>query len=234
MKTHLHVYPTPEATAGAFAVFFQKWVSKKECFTVALSGGSTPQILFRHLAENYRESIPWEKVHFFWGDERCVPPDHVDSNFRMTREALFQHISMPAENIHRIRGEALPEEEAKRYIVDIQQFVPKKNGWPAFDLILLGLGSDGHTASIFPDRLDLLDSEKICAVAIHPDSGQQRISLTGRVINNARKVAFLVTGNPKREVVRSIQEKGGDWEKYPASYIHAAKDLYWFLDEAAC
>lgn len=233
MKTHVHVYATPEATAAAFADFFEKWVSEKQRFTIALSGGSTPKILFQHLAAQYRERIPWERVHFFWGDERCVPPDHPESNFKMTDEALFRPVSMPPENIHRIRGEAPEEEEAVRYSVEIQQFVPQENGWPAFDLILLGIGADGHTASIFPDRMALLEAEEICAVATHPESGQRRISLTGRVISNARKVAFLVTGSSKREVVREILERRGRWESYPASYMRATEDLYWFLDEAA-
>jgi 6-phosphogluconolactonase len=207
---------------------------KKQHFTVALSGGSTPGILFRHLAENYRERIPWEQVHFFWGDERCVPPDHPESNFGMTNEALFQHISMPPENIYRIRGEAPEQEEAVRYSTEIQQFVLQENGWPAFDLVLLGIGADGHTASIFPEKMELFKSEKICAVATHPESGQRRITLTGRVISNARKVAFLVTGSSKREVVLEILERRGQWENYPASHVRAAEDLYWFLDEAAC
>lgn len=233
MKTSTHIYPAPEATAAGFAVFFEKWVAEKTHFTVALSGGSTPKILFRHLAEHYRERIPWERVHFFWGDERCVPPGDPESNFKMTDEALFQHISIPPENIHRIRGEAEPHAEAERYAADIQQFVPTENGWPAFDLVLLGIGGDGHTASIFPDQMELLDAETICAVATHPESGQRRITLTGHVINNARKVAFLVTGGSKRQVVREIRERAGAWESYPASHVQAAGELFWFLDEGA-
>jgi 6-phosphogluconolactonase len=233
METHYEIYPTPADVAAEFAAFFKKWSSGKKPFTVALSGGSTPKILFQHLAENYRDAIDWRHVHFFWGDERCVPPDDEDSNFKMTDETLFQHIGIPKENIHRIRGEAEPAAETERYAAEIQQFVKTENGWPRFDLVILGIGGDGHTASIFPDRMELLTSDKICAVATHPESGQQRISLTGRVIGNARKVAFLVTGAGKKSVVEEIRERTGDWETYPASHVRAAEDLYWFLDEKA-
>ncbi len=233
MKTTYHIYPTPEEVAAAFATFFEKWSSGKNTFTVALSGGSTPKILFEHLAENYRGAIDWQHIHFFWGDERCVPPDNADSNFKMTDKTLFQHINIPKENIHRIRGEADPAAEAERYAAEIQQFVKTENGWPRFDLVILGIGGDGHTASIFPDRMELLTSDKICAVATHPESGQQRISLTGRVIDNAWKVAFLVTGSGKKSVVAEIRERTGAWETYPASHVQAAEDLYWFLDEMA-
>ena len=233
MKTTYKIYPTPAAVAAAFAACFETWSSEKKPFTVALSGGSTPKILFKHLAENYGDKIDWRTVHFFWGDERCVPPDDEESNFKMTDETLLQHIGIPPGNIHRIRGEAEPEAEAKRYSAEIQLFVEIVNGWPAFDLVMLGMGGDGHTASIFPDQMELLTSEKICAVATHPESGQRRISLTGRVIGNSWKVVFLVTGASKKSVVEEIRERTGAWESYPASHVRAAEELYWFLDEAA-
>lgn len=233
METIYKVYPDPQAVAAAFATCFETWSRENKPFTVALSGGSTPKLLFQHLAENYRDKIDWSSVHFFWGDERCVPPEDEESNFRMTEEMLLRHISLPPENIHRIRGEADPETEAKRYSAEIRQFVPSKNGAPVFDLVMLGMGEDGHTASIFPDRMELLSSDKICAVAAHPQSGQRRISITGEVINHAFKVAFLVTGAGKRTVVREIRERQDDWKTYPAAHITAADKLYWFLDQAA-
>ncbi len=231
MKTHQFIYPTPAALAAAFAIHFQKWVLKKKgIYTVALSGGSTPKLLFRYLAENFRDSIPWENVHFFWGDERCVPPDDAESNFKMTHETLLQHIDIPPENIHRIWGEAEPILEAERYAAEILEVVPIKNAWPAFDLVMLGMGEDGHTASIFPHQMELLDSTKICAVAAHPVSGQQRITLTGKAIKNADNVTFLITGSSKQRVLKEIREKTGHWENYPAAHILAGKDLFWFLD----
>jgi 6-phosphogluconolactonase len=234
MKSHQFICPTPDAVAVAFAAHFQKWVVKKKgSYSVALSGGSTPKLLFQHLAEKHRDSIPWEKVHFFWGDERCVPPDDAASNFKMTAETLLRHIDIPQENIHRIRGEAGPVLEAERYAAEILEYVPIKNAWPAFDLVMLGMGEDGHTASIFPHQMELLDSTKICAVAAHPLSGQQRITLTGKVINKADKVAFLITGHSKQKVLKAIREKTGHWETYPAAHIRAEGDLYWFLDASA-
>ncbi len=233
MKTHIYIQPTPEATAAAFADFLEKWILKKEPFNLALSGGSTPKILFHLLAEKFRERIPWERVHIFWGDERCVPPGDPQSNYKMTSETLLQHVPIPPVNIHRIRGEEPPQKEALRYAAEIQQFVPEKNGWPSFDLVLLGIGADGHTASIFPNQKTLLEAKQICAPAIHPESGQHRISLTGQVIANSRKVAFLVTGHSKRKVVQAILEKSEESKAYPAAHIRAKKDLYWFLDEEA-
>ncbi len=233
MKVQYHTYASPEATAAALASFFRVWASDKTHFTVALSGGNTPKILYRHLAQHYGKSLDWEHIHFFWGDERCVPPDHSDSNFKMANEALLQHISIPAENVHRIRGEAPPAEAAQLYADEIQRFVKQKNGVPAFDLVLLGIGNDGHTASIFPNNMELLKADGICAVATHPESGQQRISLCGPVINNARKVAFMATGGDKWKVVQAIRQKSEQWESYPAAHIQATEELHWFLDEAA-
>lgn len=233
MKTYTNIYPSPAELAAAFAVLLEKWASHKKIFHVALSGGSTPEVLFGHLAQYYKHRIDWEAVHFFWGDERCVPPDQPESNYRMTQDSLLRHIELPTQNIHRIHGEAEPQAEAERYAREIQAYVPMEEGWPVFDLVLLGLGSDGHTASIFPNQMDLLHSERICDVATYPASGQQRISLTGKVINHAHKVAFLVTGPSKRNVVAEILGKSGDWAAYPASHIRSAGGLYWFLDEAA-
>lgn len=233
MKTIYKIYSDPQAVATVFAVFFENWSRESKPFTVALSGGSTPKILFRHLAEKYRDDLDWGSIHFFWGDERCVPPGDEDSNFKMTNEMLLQHIPIPKENIHRIHGEDQPEEEARRYAAEIREFVPVKNGLPAFDLVLLGMGEDGHTASIFPHQMELLHSEKICEAATHPVSGQQRISLTGPVINQAEKVAFLVTGAGKSNIVSEIRHRKGDWESYPAAHIRSAGTLYWFLDEEA-
>ncbi|MEL7342864.1 MAG: 6-phosphogluconolactonase, partial [Bacteroidota bacterium] len=176
-------------------------VNRGETYHIALSGGSTPRLLFEYLSEHFRESIPWGDVHLWWGDERCVPPDHEESNYLMTKETLLKGVILPPENVHRIKGENSPADEAVRYANEMKKSIPQKNDLPVFDLIYLGLGTDGHTASIFPDRMDLLTSTDLTAVASHPESGQTRISLTGPVLNNARKIAFLVTGASKAELV---------------------------------
>ena len=231
MEPYIQIYPSPQALAEALTQDFRVWVNESSWFTVALSGGSTPRLWFEILAS--ASNISWEKVHFFWGDERCVPPDHAESNFRMTRETLLDHIPISPAHIHRIQGEAEPEKEAKRYASEITQHLPSETDWPVFDLMLLGLGTDGHTASIFPHQMELLDSDEVCAVAQHPDSGQQRISLTGNVINQARKVAFLVTGEKKADILSTILLKKENWQSYPASHITAREQLLFYLDETA-
>jgi 6-phosphogluconolactonase len=230
----LHINDTPAAVARAFADWLAELSSRTEKLTIALSGGSTPAILFRLLAEEYNNQIDWTKLHFFWGDERCVPPDDEESNYKMTRELLFDKVAIPADNIYRIRGEEPPEEEAERYANIIAGAVAQKNGLPAFDLIMLGMGGDGHTASIFPDQMELLESQRWCEVATHPESGQQRVTLTGPVINNAQSVAFLVTGSSKTEKVDLILSEKEERLQYPAAHIHPYDgQLHWFMDKAA-
>lgn len=208
--------------------------NKKETFTIALSGGSTPELLFSLLSENYAKSVPWQYVHIFWGDERCVPPDNAESNFGMTMRKLLSKIEIPFLNIHRIKGEDDPEKEASRYSEEISLFTRKRDGLPLFDLILLGLGEDGHTASIFPGHPELLDSDKICDVAFHPVTQQKRITITGKVINNAEAVTFLVAGKKKKEIVEKMFKKDPSALNYPATYIVPVYGrLSWFLDKEA-
>lgn len=234
MEPNIHIYSDNEAVAAAFAEWFVDWAAAKGKVTVALSGGSTPKALFRILAEQYEEKVDWSKIHFFWGDERCVPPDDDESNYGMTQDLLLRHIDIPMANIHRVKGEDDPEQEATRYGELIEEHVKMEDGYPVFDLILLGMGSDGHTASIFPHQKELLMAESICAVATHPESGQQRITLTGPVINRAQQIAFLVTGASKTDKLRQIIREEGEWFGYPASHIRPLSGkVDWFVDEAA-
>ena len=234
MPVQLHLSLDPSAVAEDFSRFFFEALKDKDHFTVALSGGSTPKLLFKLWAEQYATAIDWSKIRFFWGDERCVPPNHEESNYGMTKSLLFNHIDIPEENIHRVIGEADPEAEAARYADEIGDNTDSEDGYPVFDLIILGMGGDGHTASIFPHEMELLEVERFCAVATHPESGQKRVSLTGPVINRARSVAFLVTGASKVEKVSSILGGAADAKLYPAAHIQPASgDLHWFLDEAA-
>ena len=146
-------------------------------------------------------AVDWSFVHFFWGDERCVPPDDPESNFGMVNSGFLSKIDIPAINIHRIRGEEDPSTEAVRYSSEIVNYTRTTCGLPVFDQIILGMGEDGHTVSIFPSNSEMLYSEKICEVATHPLSGQKRITITGKVINNSDVVTFLVTGHSKADVV---------------------------------
>jgi 6-phosphogluconolactonase len=186
------------------------------------------------LAEKHANDIPWQKIHFFWGDERCVPPGHADSNYGMTRALLLDPLNIPAVQVHRVFGEVDPEEAARKYEEIIGEHVPQKEGLPVFDLIILGMGSDGHTASIFPHEMELLDANHWCAVATHPESGQRRITLTGKVLNQAKQICFLVTGDSKKEKVFQILKQTGTYLDYPAAHIAPIDGtLSWNLDEAA-
>jgi len=234
MATHIHLSKDAAAVADDFTRYFLEQLAGKTHFTVALSGGSTPQLLFKLWATTYRDQINWSAVHFFWGDERCVAPDHADSNYGVTRALLLDHVPIPASQIHRIHGEADPAQEAVRYAQVIREHTQQVDGHPAFDLVLLGMGDDGHTASIFPDHLELLQDEHPTAVATHPQSGQLRISITGPVINGAQRVAFLVTGAGKHEKVSAILGREAGCQAFPAAHIQPATgELHWFLDAAA-
>lgn len=203
-------------------------------FTVALSGGNTPGLFFSVLSGHFGSQADWSKVHFFFVDERCVPPGHHDSNYRLAREALFDNIRIPGGNIHRIRGEEDPESEAQRYPEEIKDICPVKNGLPAFDVIILGLGEDGHTASIFHGSGQPDSREVVCMTATHPVTRQERISLTLPVLNNAANVFFMVTGRNKAGIVSEIIQPGAAGEKYPASQVRPVRgSLQWLLDRDA-
>jgi len=230
------IFNSSEELSEEFAQLLKNEVSSADKqFNLVLSGGSTPKNIFRYLSDNYKDQINWSKINFFWGDERCVPPNHDQSNYKMVNESLLSNINVIEENIFRIKGEDNPVKEANRYSEIINKTVLKKNNnKPVFDLIMLGLGEDGHTASIFPNQLDLIDDENICTFAIHPETKQKRITLTGKIINNSKNIIFIVTGKKKSQVVADIIKNKIVAEKYPAYYIRPVNgNLYWFLDNEA-
>ncbi|RDY61248.1 6-phosphogluconolactonase [Flagellimonas nanhaiensis] len=230
----LRVYKDKQEVAEQFSNYFAEKVNKAETFHVALSGGSTPKIVFDVLAQNFSEKIAWKNIHFYWGDERCVPPTDEQSNYKMTVEHLFSKIAVPQENIHRILGENDPNREALRYANLLEINLDRVEDVPQFDLVILGMGDDGHTASIFPHEIELWNAQDHCVVATHPDTGQKRVSINGKVINMAKEVAFLVTGSSKAEKVKAISEKTEGFEAYPASLVNPKSgNLIWFLDEKA-
>lgn len=230
----LKIYKDKQDVAEQFSTYFAELVKDKSEFHVALSGGSTPKIVFDILALNYGNTIDWSNIHFYWGDERCVPPTDDQSNYKMTVEHLFSKITVPEGNIHRVLGEAEPDREAMRYANLLEINLDRVEGIPQFDLVVLGMGDDGHTASIFPHEIDLWDAEDHCVVATHPESGQKRVSINGDVINTAKEVAFLVTGAGKAEKVKAIHERTEGFEAYPASLVNPSSGkLLWFMDEAA-
>ena len=228
------VYKDKQEVAEQFSAFFADLVANVNTFHVALSGGSTPKIIFDVLAANYKTKIDWSKVHFYWGDERCVPPTDDQSNYKMTVSHLFSKLEIPPENIHRVLGENNVSEEAVRYSNLLETTLDKVNGVPQFDLVMLGMGDDGHTASIFPHEIALWDSKTHCVVATHPDSGQKRVSINGTLINTAKEVAFLVTGASKAEKVKIILEKETGYQSFPAAFVSPSLgNLGWFLDTDA-
>jgi 6-phosphogluconolactonase len=231
-KEDIHIYQSPEELANQFANQLMNWLKghSGDKFHIAISGGKTPDLLFAALANKYPQSPLWQKVNFWWVDERMVPPTHPESNFGVAQRLLFSQISIPEENIHRIKGENNPQEEALSYSSQLQINLPQSGNWPVFDLILLGMGDDGHTASIFPDQMNLLESDQICAVATHPVSGQKRVTLTGKVINNATKVCFLVTGSGKAKRLKEIQNYPELARLLPAFHI---KNAHWHVDQTA-
>ncbi|MCG8582690.1 MAG: 6-phosphogluconolactonase [Bacteroidales bacterium] len=218
--------------ARYFGEILLKASQQKPELYIALSGGSTPKAIFEVLAKEYARSIDWTKIRFFWGDERCVAPNDPESNFGMTREYLFDHVKTRGVNIFRVQGELEPNNALTNYISQIDENVPKLNGLPHFDIMLLGMGDDGHTASIFPHQIELWNSDAICELAQHPDSGQNRVTLSGNVINNSQQIFFLVTGSNKAEKVDEIINRKGNYKQYPAALVDAGKTV-WLMDKDA-
>ena len=222
--------------AAQFVALANDAIARSGRFTVALSGGSTPQALYSLLASSdYCKRVDWLRVHLFWGDERCVPPDHPESNYRMVREALLSQIQIPPENIHRMVGEIEPEQAAVSYAVELKQFFHlDENGWPRFDLIFLGLGEDGHTASLFPGSAALEETDRLVATAYVEKLHAQRLTLTLPAINAAAQASFLVSGQSKAPMIEKILGAGAARLDYPAARVAPADGrLTWLVDAAA-
>ena len=234
------IFSTPtemtEAAAKIFAVGAAEAVSARGRFTAALSGGKTPVALYTLLAKApFVSQIPWSHVHLFWGDERCVPPDHGDSNYRMTRESLLDHVPIPPANVHRMQGDMDPVEAAARYEKQLRDFfAPHGEALPVFDFILLGLGEDGHTASLFPGTRAIRESSR-WVVGHHVDAHKGwRITLTPPVINAARTVVFIAAGAGKAAVLKEILEGPFRPDTLPAQIVRpAGGTLLWMLDREA-
>lgn len=236
-KPSVRIFGSDNDLARTVAAEFAATVGReKTFFSVAFSGGSTPGKFFRELADpGYQDRIPWEKILFFWADERCVPPDHPESNYGMTRSLLLDKIPAPAENIFRIRGEDDPEKESERYSREIRRILPSVAGQvPRLDWIFLGIGEDGHTASLFPGSEILEVRDRICAAARHPLSGQVRTTMTLPLLNRSRRISFIVTGRKKAKLIAEIINKKDGYENYPAGRIQPEAGLLeFFLDREA-
>ncbi len=225
-----------EKAAERFIALVNEASASSGRFTVALSGGSTPKALYSLLAASgFADRIPWPKVHLFWGDERCVPPDHPDSNYRMVRESLLSKISIPPENVHRMAGEKEPKLAAAEYENELKTFFQLSQGTPPrFDLILLGLGEDGHTASLFPESDALNETQRLVATTYLPKLNAHRLTLTLPVLNESAEIYFLVAGKNKAAIVKELLGTDPTIAKFPAQRIQPADGaLTWFITRDA-
>ncbi len=207
-------------------------VQERGRFSVALSGGNTPRSVYSLLASEHKE-LPWDRIHIFFGDERHVPPDHPDSNFRMASESLLSKVPIPEKNIHRIHAELDAEAAADEYEQELVNFFYLRNhDWPRFDLIFLGLGEDGHTASLFPESKALAETSRRVAANWVEKFKTFRITLTFPVLNHAAEVVFLASGAGKAEILSEVLRPGA--RKYPAQSVQLENGrLLWLLDQDA-
>lgn len=232
------------ATVGArnFTDLAEAAIKQSGRFTVALSGGTTPRDLFQILAAPpYKDRLDWSKVFIFFGDERCVPPDHPDSNYRMARETLLSQVPIPPENVFRMRGEIPPEEAAAEYAAQLQAFFhlaqaggPSPENYPRLDLILLGMGPDGHTASLFPGTAALQERGKPVTANYVPKMDAHRLTLTVPAINRAANIIFLVAGDAKAPALQAVLEGDYQPQVYPSQLIRPSQGkLVFLVDQAA-
>lgn len=257
MADDIIVCDSPEALAERLAADFEKAVAetlaRQERFSIALAGGTTPKQFYARLAKPpYNTSIPWSRVWVFWGDERCVPKEHPDSNFRMAAQALLQYVPVPPSHVVRMKGEAPPPQAAQEYEKEVRQFFRDSGLWPSFDLILLGLGADGHTASLMPGTPAVVShAENTFAEEERrqPDTRvgmpqprwvvhnvvrslqTVRLTLTFPVINSAKRIWFLATGAKKADIFAEVQK--GPNPAVPASLVHPVDGtLSWYVDKS--
>jgi 6-phosphogluconolactonase len=237
VQRNVLVFNTPEEVALAavqrFVEYANQATAEHGVFSVALAGGKTPKEVYEVLASDPHKSlIEWSEVHLFFGDERCVPPDHPESNYAMVHRALISKIDIPPANVHRMAGELNPEASAVAYERELRTFFGEVAA-PRFDLILLGMGDDGHTASLFPNSEALTENSKT-VVATKAPSGQDRISLTLPAINSAACVLFLVTGSGKAQRLAEVLSNLPETNKLPAQLIAPVNGtLEWLIDGAA-
>ena len=220
------IFADPMALARGAAEYFLA----RRPQTVALSGGSTPKLMFQILADEFREQVAWSTIQFFWSDERHVPPDHPESNYRMANEALLSHVPVPPGNVHRIRGENPNAADAASEYEETIIAVTKQS-LPRLDLIFLGLGTDGHTGSIFPGSEVLHESKRLVAAPYVEKFKSYRITMTLPLLNNGATVVFLVSGAEKAQILKEVLE--GE-NKYPAQAVKPTHgELIWMLDKDA-
>jgi len=240
LEKNIRVFPNMEVLVDELADNLCKTIinslKNDKQFSLALSGGKTPKALYRKLSEpTFKNKIDWQSVIFLWGDERQVPPDSHESNYRMANEEWLKNLNLKKDNILRIRGERNSIEEAIEYNKILEKSLSINSlGIPQVDTILLGIGEDGHTASIFPGDEKLESSPPWCRVSRHPKTNQERITFTDSLINAASQIIFLACGKEKASIISKIIKKHPEANSYPASWIQPSNgNLIWYLDQEA-
>ena len=228
-KMNIKIFKTPKQVSDKLSSYIiSNYILSKK--NIAISGGSTPIMLFEEISKKLKKKEKIES-NFYWIDERCVLPDSKESNFKTANDYLFKKIKIDKKNIYRIKGENNPDDEQKRYTELLENNLESINKLPSIDLSVLGIGNDGHTASIFPYQMKKFIDYNSCFVGTHPVSKQKRISLSQNIINNSSEIIFHVTGKNKSDVVDKIINEREGYKLYPASYIKPSfGKLSWYLD----
>jgi 6-phosphogluconolactonase len=242
MRATYYVFDSPETMSLHMAEYTAKVLaqaaSARRVARIAVSGGNTPRRTFQLLASQehpFRAQMPWDQLEFYFVDERSVPPDHSDSNYKMAKEALLDHVPLPAERVFRIKGELPPEVAAAQYESAIRNQMRLEGAeLPVFDLLTLGMGDDGHTASLFPHTEALHELLRVCVANRVPQKDTWRITLTSPVLNRARNVVFLIAGADKADPLHEVLQGAYNPETYPSQFVRPASgELTLLLDGAA-
>jgi 6-phosphogluconolactonase len=235
----IQCYPDIEALSRAAADEFvfraREACAERGQFLASLAGGGTPQQMFDMLAQlPYREEIPWQNVQIFWGDERCVPPDQAESNYRQVYVSIAQKTLLPSENLHRVKGELPPLQAAEMYRQELEKWAPEGMRWPIFDFVLLGMGEDGHTASLFPGSEPDLVDPVLAVTAAYQGRPANRVTLTPRVINSARSIYVMVAGANKAQTLAHVLQGEKNLVSLPIQRIQPAHgEMTWLVDQNA-
>ena len=238
MKPEIRIFKNLESLSHAAAELFvlqaAQAIQERGRFLVALNGGNTPAPFFQLLATHYRDTVDWSKVHIFWGDERCVPSDDAESSYRQARDLLLRPVPIAESNVHRIKTDLDPVEASREYSLTLKRFATPALDWPRFDMVYLGMGEDGHTASLFPGSPLDVTEPVISVTAQYQDRPAQRVTLTPLVFNDANMVVFMATGEKKAVTLAEVLSGRYNPELYPAQRIEP-KDgkLIWLVDQEA-
>jgi 6-phosphogluconolactonase len=238
MKPEVRVFHEVERlsrhAANLFVEESNRSIQGRNRFLVALNGGSSPTRLFQLLATEYRDQVAWGKVHVFWGDERCVPPTDSGSNYKQALDLMMSHVPIPEENIHRAKGELDPLTAAADYSLTLKRYAEPALNFPRFDLVYLGMGEDGHTASLFPGSSVQVTEPVLAVTASYQNRPANRVTLTQLVFNQARTVVFMATGEKKAETLAEVLSDRYNPAQYPAQRIDPQDgQLIWLVDDAA-